>query len=1073
MMKPKAISAQFFHSSQKFLFPINYILILWLAHIWLPGSIYPDTTSNFLFRESSHLLPDFEDSYGVVFRDLNNDTWADIYIVRFRNLNRLFINSGRDQPFQDGTIQAGLGGNLMPRRFENLELGATAADINNDGLVDVIISGWGETTRLFRQQPDGRFRDITRDADIKPPLDANGTFCADVNLDGHLDMFITDEHHPNRLLLGDGRGHFEDVSVSWGISDSYTSQGAAFADVDGDGFCDLYVCNWFVPDQFYRNTGRNRFEKVTLPIKHLEQNFNSNGATFSDFDMDGDLDLLVTDRHGQSALYRNDIHSAGDDWQFTDVTHSVGVNNPYPAYGSVMGDFDNNGTIDIWISNIGPNMLFLAQNFEGIIEYTRVIPDVDTSNQHYSTGGAGADFDKDGDIDLFISNKDTNSILYINQTNNQNFIQFEVTGVQSNRDAIGTKIWLYSGPLKATTSRLLGYQEICGGSGYLSQNSPTVHFGIKDKGTFHSRLRFPNGGELLLENLVSGHRYQISEKPVVLSYLIRSYQYLYRAVGEPDFMGNLLLFILLISSIMAYVFYSTHRYLWANHQILIFFSITILLLYGIFIALRTASIQTRLLYQIIIVYGLLLSLTFFLEKIRKLEKNRVHYRKLLRDFSQELILIKNNDALLEGLVNIIQDSIKPEYCAIYRKIDRNLRKEHSRGNFKGPQQIPLSEAVEVKIISSGSEPLLKSEVKDGYQFPIFRNERLFGLLIVSQPYLKKDFTAEDRAVFESLITQTAIALENNQYIEETKILIKEVTESKTRQKYVAKLEKANQKLTQNNKKLQQLYKDLKNTQAQLVQSEKMAGLGQLVAGVAHELNNPISYIYANMKELDDYISAITDLLSLFQNPPDQESELHRAIDALRTRYDFEFIQSDIQSLINESVEGSQRVKNVVLNLRNFSRLDEAESKLADLHEGLDSTLLLLNNEIKNRITIHKKYGVLPKIYCRPGNLNQVFMNLLLNAIQAIEGNGNIWIKTRKLKNTVEIIIQDDGKGIPKNYHKKIFDPFFTTKPVGKGTGLGLSISYQIVQEHRGKIDFTSQEARGTRFKIELPMGTNA
>ena len=1073
MMRPKTIITQLFHLSQKFLFPFYCFSTFCLAFILLPGSLYPDTIPDFLFRESSHLLPDFEDSYGVVFRDLNNNTWPDIYVVRFRNLNRLFLNPGLDQPFQDGTIQAGLGGNLMPRRLENLELGATAADINNDGLVDVMISGWGETTRLFRQQQDGRFRDITRDAGILLPLDGNGTFCADVNLDGYLDLFITDEHHPNRLLLGDGRGHFEDVSLSWGISESYTSQGAAFADVDGDGFCDLYVCNWFAADQFYRNTGNNHFERVNLPLKHLEQNYNSNGATFSDFDTDGDLDLLVTDRHGQTALYRNDIPTVGAAWEFTDITATAGIINPYPAYGSMMADFDNNGTTDIWISNIGPNMLFLAQKFEGIIKYSRVIPSMDTSNQHYSTGAASADFDKDGDLDLFISNKDTNSIFYINQTDNQNFIQFDVTGVQSNRDAIGTKIWLYSGPVKTDTSQLLGYQEINGGSGYLSQNSPTVHFGAPDKGTYHARLRFPNGKEILLENLAASRRYQVYEEPTVFAYMIRSYQYLYRAVGEPDFLGNLFLFILLISSILAYVFYSTHRYLWANHHILIFFSITILLLYGIFIALRTDSTQTRLIYQLIILYGLLLSLTFFLEKIRKLEKNRAHYRKLLRNFSQELILIKNNDALMEGLVNAIQDSIKPEYCAIYRKFDGILRKEHSTGNFNGPQEIPLSKGMDAKIINSGYEPKIKLAARDGYQFPIFRDRRLFGLLIVSQPYLKKDFTAEDRTVFESLTTQTAIALENNQYIEETKILIEEVTESKTREKYVVKLETANQKLIQNNKKLQQLYKDLKNTQAQLVQSEKMAGLGQLVAGVAHELNNPISYIYANMKELDDYISAISELLSLFQNPPEQESKLRKAIDGLRSRYDFGFIQSDIQSLITESVEGSQRVKNVVLNLRNFSRLDEAESKLADLHEGLDSTLLLLNNEIKNRIFIHKEYGDLPKIYCRPGNMNQVFMNLILNSIQAIEGNGNIWIKTRKLKNKVEIIIRDDGKGIPKKHHQKIFDPFFTTKPVGKGTGLGLSICYKIVQEHQGKLYFTSREGQGTEFRIELPLGTKA
>jgi len=1068
-MKSKAIVLLKFLTSQKIHFPVYAFFICWLVLLVLQETLYSDSSSALPLLESTYLLPDFEDSYGIVFRDLNHDSWPDIYVVRFRNLNRLFLNRGMSQPFQDGTIQAGLGGNLMPRRLENLELGATAADINNDGLVDVMISGWGETTGLFKQQPDGRFKDITREAGILPPLDGNGTFFADVNLDGHLDLFITDEHHSNRLLLGDGRGYFQDVSSSWGFSESYTSQGAAFADVDGDGFSDLYVCNWFTPDQFYRNTGQNRFEKVNLPLKHLRENYNSNGVTFSDYDGDGDLDLLVTDRNGQTALYRNDIIPESESWQFTDITHRVGIRDPYPAYGSVMADFDNNGMTDIWISNIGPNLLFLAHHREEEITYTRIIADIDTLLHHYSTGAACADFDQDGDLDLFISNKDTNSILYINQTDNQNFIQFEVTGIRSNRDAIGTKLWLYADPVKTATSRLLGYREINAGSGYLSQNSATVHFGTGDAGTYHVRIRFPSGREILLENLVSGSRYQVQEESSFLTLLIRTYQYLYRATGDPAFLSNVLLFILLIVTVLVYIYFSTRRYLWASRHILIFFSIAILLFYGIFIAFRSSPIQTRLLYQLMMLYGTLFFLTFFLEKIRKLEKNRAHYRKLLRGFTQKLILIKDNTALLEGLVNAIRDSIKPEYCAIYQKIDGVLRIASTSGDFQGPEELALVPEKEADIIRSGYEPEIKSAVPQGYQFPVFRDNHLFGLLVVSQPYLKKDFTAEDRAVFESLTTQTAIALENNQYIEETKALIEEVTESKTREKYVSKLEKANQKLTQNNKKLQQLYKDLKDTQAQLVQSEKMAGLGQLVAGVAHELNNPISYIYANMKELDQYISAITDLLSLFQDPPEQETQLRDAIENLRSRYDFEFIQSDIQSLITESVEGSQRVKNVVLNLRNFSRLDEAESKLADLHEGLDSTLLLLNNEIKNRITIHKDYGDLPKIYCYPGNVNQVFMNFLLNAIQAIEGNGNIWIKTRKLKDTVEITIKDDGKGIPRKYHQKIFDPFFTTKPVGKGTGLGLSISYQIIREHQGKLHFTSAEGRGTEFKIELPL----
>ncbi len=1066
----KEKASHYSHLLQKFKSHLYILTMVWVSvfSFHMPGYTQPIPSP--LFRESIELLPDFEDSYGVVFSDLNNDNWPDIYVVRFRNLNRLFINPGNGGPFRDGTIQAGLGGNLMPRKLKNLELGASAADMNNDGLLDIMIAGWGESTRLYRQQLKQQFQDITRSGGILPPLDGNGAFWADVNLDGHLDVFITDEHHPNRLLLGDGRGNFSDVSKAWGITDTHVSQGAAFGDLDGDGFPDLYVCNWFAADQLYKNSAENSFIKVDLPLKHLHQSFNSNGITFSDYDADGDLDFLVTDRDGETALYRNQIQSNEGTWEFSDETVASGVINPYPAYGSVLQDFNNDGLIDIWISNIGPNFLFVGEKSGKFTKQTLAHSIRDSENKFYSTGAASADFDKDGDLDLFISNKDTNSVLFINQTNNQNFIQFSIIGVSSNRDAIGTKIWLYSDGNKSQTTKLLGYQEISGGGGYLSQNSSIIHFGIPESESYHAVIRFPSGKEFTVEQLTPGELYIITEDPAFLKLFIRAYQKFNRIVGEPHFWGSLSLFVILISSILLYVFYSTQRYHWAVRHILFFFSLVILVLYGIFIAFQTDSIQTRLLYQLISLYGLLILLTFFMEKIRKLEKNRVHYRKLLRNFSQELILIKNTEELLEALVNTIQNSIKPEYCAIYRKSGQKLKKEHSQGNYTGPDEIPLPKSLETKIIREGFEPQIKSILPGGYQFSIYRNQNLFGLLIVSQPYLKKDFTPEDKSVFQSLTTQIAIAIENNQYIEETKILIKKVTESETREKYVQELEKTNLKLKNNNKKLEKLYGDLKNTQAQLVQSEKMAGLGQLVAGVAHELNNPISYIYANMKELDQYISAITDLLSVLQNPPAEESKLWQTLDKLRSQYDLEFIREDIQSLIMESVEGSQRVKDVVLNLRNFSRLDEAASKLTDLHEGLDSTLLLLNNETKNRIKINREYGEIPKIYCHPGNINQVFMNLLLNAIQAIEGKGNIWIKTRQVKSGVEVIIRDDGKGIPKKYHNKIFNPFFTSKPVGKGTGLGLSISYQIIQEHNGKIDFTSKEGEGTQFRIELPVG---
>jgi signal transduction histidine kinase len=1037
----------------------------------LPSPAQTDPGNFFPFSVSSYIIPDFGDSYGAVFQDIDHDNRPDLYVVCFRTLNRLFINLGPDSPFLDYTIQSGLGGNLMPYGLRNLELGAAVADLNNDGLADIAIAGWGVTTQLFLQQKNHRFRNITQESNITLPLDGNGAFWADVNIDGFLDLFITDEHHPNRLFLGDGRGNFSDVSKQWGLTDNSVSQGAAFADLDQDGYPDLYVCNWFKPDILYRNTGNNRFEIVPLKIRHLVDSLNSNGVTFGDIDNDGDLDLLVTDRLGHSALYRNDYQAGDSLWQFQDITEQSALHLPYPSYGSVVADFNNDGLQDIWVNAIGPNSLHINQGnnlFQKVWEET--CPK-HAHSKNYSTGAASADFDLDGDLDLFVSNKDTNSILYVNSSNNSNFIQLQLNGIHCNRDAIGSKIWLYK-----NDSTLIGFREITGGGGYLSQNSSVVHFGVTENTLYQAEIRFPSGITKRITALQKGQRYIVDEYQNPLKTIYRSYQFIYRISGNRDFWLSTALYLLLIGFLIWYVLFSTRRYRWAARHIIIFFTLTILLLYGIFIALQEDPIYLRLTIQLLSLIGLFVLLSFFMEKIRRLEIQRDKDRQLLQNFSQQLIFMKNNQELFEKLATTIRDTIKPEFCLVFQLENGQLIKSFETGSITVSQQNWLVDTIKKQLslqdLEKASHPYSHWEFSDSHFFPIFRDKVLFAVLVIGQPGTFQKFSPEDLEVFETLSAHAAIAIENNQYIEETKQLTQQITEARTREKYLTELEKAYQKLKANNRKLKKLFSDLQNTQSQLVQSEKMASLGQLVAGVAHELNNPISYIYANMKELENYAVAISDLLTLLRqdtSASDIKNLLYDHLKKLKTKYDFDFIQQDIQVLIQESLEGSQRVKNVVQNLRNFSRLDEAAMKWANLHEGLDSTLLLLNNELKNRIEVHKDYHPLPPVYCHPGNINQVFMNILLNAIQAIEEQGNIWIRTEHKADQVEIAIQDDGKGIPVNNRNKVFDPFFTTKPVGKGTGLGLSISYNIIKEHHGQISFSSQEGAGTTFIIRLPV----
>jgi two-component system NtrC family sensor kinase len=260
--------------------------------------------------------------------------------------------------------------------------------------------------------------------------------------------------------------------------------------------------------------------------------------------------------------------------------------------------------------------------------------------------------------------------------------------------------------------------------------------------------------------------------------------------------------------------------------------------------------------------------------------------------------------------------------------------------------------------------------------------------------------------------------------------------------------------------------ELKETQSRLVHSSKMVSLGQLVAGVAHELNNPIGFIYSNMSHLREYSNKLLNLIDTAQKNP---SRLNEAVAAS----DLDYIREDLPKLIASCEDGARRTRDIVLGLRNFSRLEEAKLKDIDVHEAIDNTLNLLSGEIKNRIQIHKDYAPVPPLLCYASQINQIFMNILTNAAQAIEGSGNIWISTKLTqlndKDAVAISFQDSGKGMTPEVLEKIFDPFFSTKGVGQGTGLGLSISYGIIQSHGGEIQVKSQPGIGTEFVIKLPL----
>jgi two-component system, NtrC family, sensor kinase len=290
-------------------------------------------------------------------------------------------------------------------------------------------------------------------------------------------------------------------------------------------------------------------------------------------------------------------------------------------------------------------------------------------------------------------------------------------------------------------------------------------------------------------------------------------------------------------------------------------------------------------------------------------------------------------------------------------------------------------------------------------------------------------------------------------------------------------------------KLQTILQELQSTQAKMVQSEKMSSLGQLVAGIAHEINNPVNFIHGNVKHTQDYVQDLLDLIGLYQDTyPQAPATIVDKIDAI----DLEFIQTDLPKSLSSMQVGTSRIREIVKSLRLFSRLDEAEVKPVNIHEGIDSTLMILQGRIKSTsewtgIEIVKEYAELPQVECFAGQLNQVFMNILVNAIDALEERdqkrsiaeqkanpSQIRIKTEMTSDRQVLIwIADNGVGIPVEIQPQIFDPFFTTKAVGKGTGMGMSISYQIITEkHGGQICFDSVLGKGTEFVIQIPIAQN-
>ncbi|MBG1240115.1 GAF domain-containing sensor histidine kinase [Nostoc sp. NZL] len=408
----------------------------------------------------------------------------------------------------------------------------------------------------------------------------------------------------------------------------------------------------------------------------------------------------------------------------------------------------------------------------------------------------------------------------------------------------------------------------------------------------------------------------------------------------------------------------------------------------------------------------------------------------------------------------VRELLEVERVAIYR-FNTDWSGKFVADSFKDGW-IPVAQAQPI-IIETFEDTDDDNELPRNETFvPIREGEKLWGLLVAYQNSQPRYWKEEEINLLAQVGVQLGIAIQQAELLEQTKRQTSELT---------------------------QALQELKQTQTRLIQGEKMAGLGQLLAGVAHEINNPVSFIFGNLIHLNEYTQELLNVVKLYR----QNSSLSPTVQEQINKTDLDFLIEDLPKTLESMKVGTERICEIVLSLRNFSRTDEAELKPVDINEGLDSTLLILGHRLKNNnerpaIEIVKEYGTFPLLECYPSQLNQVFMNLLSNSIDALEEKFKtiqqrylklsqtcpripltIWISTQAINNQIVIRIADNGLGIPEEVRSHMFDPFFTTKAPSKGTGLGLSISYQIVVEkHHGQIKCSSKPGEGTEFVIEIP-----
>jgi signal transduction histidine kinase len=795
-------------------------------------------------------MPDIRDSYGVALADYDQDGLLDVYMVGFRTLNRLLINDGNGS-FRDKSIPAGVGGNLMPQGIRNLELGASAADFDNDGAVDILICGWGEALDLLKNRKDGTFYSVTKRVGLLRNVDANMAIWGDLDKDGFLDLLLTNEQGPVRLYRNDHGLSFLPVELdSAGIAEDTGSQGALWSDLDLDGDLDLVLAGWHRPLRVYEQVTPFRFRETDLGLS-LPDGTRCNAVLPGDFDNDGDPDLVVTVRQGSNLLLVNQAdppRKAGhpQDWRptpkplrFVEQSRELGLADTLDSYGGGFGDYDGDGDLDLFITTRALNVYY--ENASGAF-LSRELDEVGLGDvaSTYNTGFMSGDLTPSPGDEMAIVSRDSASAIQDGPPPRNRRLKVSLHGVKSNVGGIGSSLSLWERlPAEADAGAeewsLTQSAQVHDGEGYLSSYVGPESFYIRDSGhPQRVRVRFP-GGKVVVRR------------------------------------------------------------------------------------------------------------------------------------------INPNDTLME----------------IWE------------GGF-------------IAAAWEGGSRAAYNSLRD----PMRRKTILLFILGIVTAFLLL------RGVLKAMAANIA------------------------RKRYTAEL-------VDKNRELKDLIEEVNRTQQQLIHSEKLAALGQLVAGIAHELNNPIGFIYANLFQIRKYLDGIDPA----------------ALDA-RAQANL----AKIDQALRESQDGSIRIRDIVQNLRGLSRAGSGtgpgtvlRKQPCEVERLIEKSLLLAQTTFSKNIVLEKDYGKLPMVEVDETQIQQVFLNILVNAGQALGEKGTIRIRTRAVNGLAEVSISDDGPGIGAENLKHIFEPFFTTKPVGQGIGLGLHICYQIVRAHQGDIQARSEVGRGAEFLVTFPL----